>query len=423
MSFLRQKFFAPASRLHQIVSHAYYRNPFYREKLVKAGITPDQIHRAEELSLLPFTDREELEGDPWILLAVPKNQLVQAHLSTGTTGRPPLYILFDWEDLHVRGLMPLVADAPGARLFGIEEGEIVFNALPYEISVTGLAIHRALQDGIGACVVPVGKGGFYADPLKTLKLMRDLRGDHLFTTPSYAVHLAELAAESGIAIQGEIRLRSLWLIGEPCSQALRRRLEDLWQCPAFLYYGSLECGPVGLECSMRNGYHIASNFVHVEIVPVEDVRRPDSESPVGEIVVTVLWRHASPLLRFRTGDLGRWDRSPCRCAIPGPRLRLLGRREELLEVGDVSRFVLELEEVLLSLPGVSPWYRLKPEARSLRVLLPESHQEDPGSFAELIRSEIGRCFSLPCSVEFVKDLGYSGGKALRVIRDGARHDR
>lgn len=418
MSFLREKFFAPASRLHQIVSHAYYWNPFYREKLSKAGVGPDQIHRAEEVSLLPFTDRKELEGDPWILLSVPKNQLVQAHLSTGTTGRPPLYILFDWEDLYVRGLMPLVAEAPSARLLGIEEGEIVFNALPYEVSVTGLAIHRALQDGIGACVVPVGKGGFYADPLKTLKLMRDLRGDHLFTTPSYAVHLAELAADSGIAIQGEIGLRSLWLIGELCSRALRRRIEDLWQCPAFLYYGSLECGPVGLECLMQDGYHVASSFVHVEIVPVEDIPRADSEHTVGEIVVTVLWRHASPLLRFRTGDLGRWDRSPCRCGIPGPRLHLLGRKEDLLELGETPRFVLELEEVLLGLPGVSPWYRLKPEARPLRVLLPELRQGDPGSLRELILDEIGRCLRVNCSVEFVKDLGYSGGKAVRVIRDG-----
>ena len=423
MSFLRQKFIVSASSLHQIVSHAYYRNPFYREKLVKAGITPDQIHRAEELSQLPFTERNELEGDPWILLSAPKDQLVQAHLSTGTTGRPPLYILFDWEDLYVRGLMPLVAEAPTARLLGIEEGEVVFNALPYEVSVTGLAIHRALQDGIGACVVPVGKGGFYADPLKTLKLMRDLRGGHLFTTPSYAVHLAELAADSGIASPGEIELRSVWLIGEQCSQALRRRIEGLWQCPAFLYYGSLECGPVGLECSMRNGYHVASNFVHVEIAPFADNLRAEPEHSVGEIVVTVLWRHASPLLRFRTGDLGRWDRSLCRCGITGPRLHLLGRREDLLEVGESPRFVLELEEVLLSLPGISPWYRLKPEARSLRLLLPEPHQEDPSSLAELIRSEIGRRLNLNCSVEFVKDLGYSGGKLVRMIQEESGHDR
>ncbi|MBI4611516.1 MAG: phenylacetate--CoA ligase family protein [Candidatus Rokubacteria bacterium] len=415
MSFLLEKSLASASRLHQVATHAYYRNPFYREKFMKAGVTPDQIHRPEDLSLLPFTDREELEGDPWILLSVPKDQLAQAHLSTGTSGRLPLYVFFNWEDLYVRGLMPLLSEAPAARLLGIAQGEIVFNALPYEVSVTGLAIHRALQDGIGACVVPVGKGGFYADPAKTLKLMRALGGDHLFTTPSYALHLAELAGGSGISIPGEIRLRSLWLIGEPCSRALRRRIEDLWGCPAFLYYGSLECGPVGLECSMRDGYHVASNFVHVEVVPGADVPDADADPPVGEVVVTVLWRQASPLLRFRTGDLGCWEPSACRCGIPGPRLRLRGRAEDVVAAVEPPRFALDIEEVLLALPGVSPWYRLKPEAGSVRVLLPGPPIEDRGSLSESIRAELHRRFGLACSVEFVPDLGYSGGKLLRVI--------
>lgn len=425
MSFLRQKFVASASRLHQIVTHAYYRNPFYREKFSSAGVGPDQIHRAEELCLVPFTDREELEKDPWTLLSVPKDQLVQVHLSTGTTGRGPLYIFFNWEDLYVRGLMPLVAEAPAARLLQIDEGEIVFNALPYEVSVTGLAIHRALQDGIGACVVPVGKGGFYADPMKTLKLMCALRGDHLFTTPSYALHLAELAAQAGIVIRAEIGLRSLWLVGEPCAAALRRHIEDLWQCPAFLYYGSLEAGPIGLECPVRDGYHVASNFIQVEIVPCPDLVGADAGAPLGEVVITVLWRYASPLFRFRTGDLGRWDQSPCRCGLPAPRLRILGRREDLIAVGTHRRFVLELDEVLLSLPGVSPWYRLKPEARGLRVLLPESSNADLHSLTGSIPREMDRCFGMECSVEFVKDLGYSGGKLLRVIRPGreSRDDR
>lgn len=420
MSFLREKLRPSASPLHQIVTHAYYRNPFYRTKLSSAGIGPDQIHRAEELGVLPFTAREELEADPWILLAVPKDQLVQVHLSTGTSGRHPLYIFFTWEDLHVRGLMPLVAEAPAARLLRIEEGEVVFNALPYEVSVTGLAIHRALQDGIGACVVPVGKGGFYADPEKTLKLMYALRGDHLFTTPSYALYLAELAAGAGIANPAEIGLRSLWLVGELCSQALRRRLEGLWQCPVFLYYGSLEAGPIGLECSMRDGFHVASNFVQVEIVPCTDV-----DPGVGEIVVTVLWRHAAPLLRFRTGDLGRWDPSSCLCGLPGPRLRILGRREDLIAAPERSRFALELDEVLLSLSGVSPWYRLQPEAGGLRVLLPAVPDGDRESVVESVQANLDRRFGLASAVEFRGDLGYSGGKLIRVIRHGTEgdHDR
>lgn len=419
MSFLRDKALTTTSPLHRIVSHVYYRNRFYREKLSRAGIGPDQIHCAEELPLLPVTEREELIGNPGILLSVPKEEVVQAHLSTGTTRRSPLYILFSWDDLYVRGLLPLVG-APGARLFEIQEGEIVFNALPYEVSVTGLALHRALQDGIGACVVPVGKGGFYADPAKTLKLMRALRGDHLVTTPSYALQLAELATRCGITAPEELGLTALWLIGEPCSDALRRHIDRLWGCPAFLYYGSLESGPIGLECPLRDGYHVASNFVDVEILPVPDLGRSDTDGLLGEIVVTVLWRQASPLLRFRTGDFGFWKPSPCRCGIPGAKLRVLGRRHDLISTADFPRFALELEEALLNLPGVSPWYRLKPEVDSLRVILPEPCEGDQASLARSVRGEIERRFRVACRVEFTKEHGYTGGKLIRVVRDGEK---
>ncbi|MEN3295646.1 MAG: hypothetical protein V7642_4899, partial [Burkholderiales bacterium] len=171
MRFLQEKFRPTTSALTRVVSHAYQRNPFYREKISASGVALHQIRSVEDLPLLPFTTREELRSDPWKLLAVPRDSLVQAHRSTGTTGNNPVYILYDWEDLYTRGLMPLVAENERAKLLRVEQGEIVFNALPYEVSVTGLAIHRSVQDGIGACVVPLGKGGFYSEPAKSLKMM------------------------------------------------------------------------------------------------------------------------------------------------------------------------------------------------------------------------------------------------------------
>lgn len=404
MSYLTQQFGAPAPPLAAAVIRAYYHNRFYRAKLERAGITPDAILTPDELTRLPMTTRDELAGDAWVLLAGDRVDVSQVHVSTGTSGGPPLYVFFSWDDLFRRGLMPLGAGVG----FAITEGERVVNALPYEVSVTGLAIHRALQDGIGACVVPVGKGGAYADPAKTLRVMRAIEADHLFTTPSYAVRLAEVAGD-----EWRVPLRSVWLLGEPCAPALRRLVERLWGAPAFLYYGSLECGPIGLECRKQDGYHLATNFVHVELAPVELSGRPDLAGRLGEIVVTTLWREASPLLRFRTEDLGAWDDTPCACGTPGRRLRVLGRLADVMADLRPPRFIAEIEEVVLDVPGVSPWFRVC-AGRRPRVLLPLPVA--PG-VAEAVRDALTRRLGLAVDVAAVPVLPPPAGKMRRLMRE------
>jgi phenylacetate-CoA ligase len=421
MSYLRHRHLGTVPPLHDAVGHAYYHNAFYRRKLDAASVTPDRVWTDDDLGQLPFTTRDEIAGDPWVLLAEPRLDLAQVHVSTGSSGERPVYVLFSWDDLHVRGLRPLIAGAAGVDLLGIKEGERVINALPYEVTVTGLAIHRALQDGVGACVVPAGKGGWYADPARTLRLMRALEADHLFTTPSYALHLAELdgagrgdSPAGGRA--GRPGLGSIWLVGEGCAPALRRLIERRWRAPARLYYGSLECGPVGLECALQDGYHVATGFVAVEIVPLACLRRSDLPGPPGEIVVTVLWRRASPLLRFRTGDAGYWDPAECGCGIPGRRLKVLGRLGDRLGPVGPERFVSEVEDVLLGLDGVSPWFRLVPGRETLGVLLPQAPSTGPGR--EVVATLAGR-LGLESEVAFVPPEPYPGGKLLRVVREAA----
>lgn len=414
MRFLQEKFRPTTSALTRVVSHAYQRNPFYREKISASGVALHQIRSVEDLPLLPFTTREELRSDPWKLLAVPRDSLVQAHRSTGTTGNNPVYILYDWEDLYTRGLMPLVAENERAKLLRVEQGEIVFNALPYEVSVTGLAIHRSVQDGIGACVVPLGKGGFYSEPAKSLKMMKQIRGDHLFTTPSYAVYLAQLALRSDVDVKSEIGLRSVWLIGELCSSALRKRIESYWGCPAYLYYGSLESGPIGVECAQQDGYHVATNFSAVEIVPVEG--QPEG---TGEVVVTPLWRYASPLIRYRTGDLARWATEPCKCGLSGRRLHVLGRMEDVITVSGRSFHCTDVEQILLQIPEVSTWFSLKIEPDLMRVLLPRPAAQDETALMRAVLNALNENLQIEAVVEFIEQPEYSGGKFLRVVRSHA----
>lgn len=404
MSYLTQQFGAPAPPLATAVARAYYHNRFYRAKLERAGIAPDAVLTAEELTRVPMTTRDELAGDPWALLAGDRSDVSQVHISTGTSERPPLYVFFSWDDLFRRGLMPLGAGVG----FGIKEGERVVNALPYEVSVTGLAIQRALQDGMGACVVAAGKGGAYADPGKTLRIMRAIEADHLFTTPSYALRLAEIAGD-----EPPVALRSIWLVGEPCVSGLRRLIERRWEAPAFLYYGSLECGPIGLECPRQDGYHVAANFVHVELAPIALPGRPDLADRLGEIVVTTLWRYASPLLRFRTEDVGVWDETPCACGVPGRRLRVLGRLADLMADVMPPRFVTEIEEVVLDVPGASPWFRLC-AGRRPRVMLPEPAGR---GVPEAVRDALARRLGVTVDVVVGPPTPPPGGKLRRLVRE------
>ena len=420
MRFLQQKFQPRNSLdLNAIVTHAYTSNPFYRQKLSVPGVSIAEIHRTEDLKKLPFTTREELAKDPWILLSVPRETVVQAHMSTGTSGRSSHYMFYDSTDLYRRGLLPLVSGSSSTKMLRIEMGDLVFNALPYEVSLTGMAVHRAVQDGTGACVVPLGKGGFYADPEKAVRIMLALEGDHLFTTPSYAVHLAETADRAGPDVRERIGLRSVWLIGELCSQALRKRIEELWGCPVFLYYGSMESGAMGIECSMHDGYHPASNVACIEIIALDDSTKEAPSGTLGEIVVTPLWRYASPLVRYRTGDLGRWDTTPCRCGLATPRLHVQGRVDDMVVVGDKKLHVLDIEDLLLRLPDVSSWFRIKAAGDELRVLLPEpgeGDRADARGTENAVREKVTNTFGVACTVERVPSPGYGGGKFLRVAR-------
>ena len=403
------------SALHRMVAHACENNALYRGKMDERGVSVHEITTISDLARLPFTTREELSSDPWVLLCVPRSSLVLTHMSTGTTGKRPVYISYDWEDLYTRGLMPLTNAARTTKLLKIEPGEIVFNALPYEISVTGLAIHRSVQDGIGACVVPVGKGGFYSEPGKTLKLMREIQGDHLFTAPSYAVHLAELAGTDNRNLRDIYGLRSIWLIGELCSDALRRRIERMWGCPAFMYYGSMESGPIGVECSEQDGFHVATNFSAVEIIDLDEPIKTLDGTPLGEVVVTTLWRYASPVIRYRTGDLAFWDTRPCKCGLPGPRLRLHGRKEDVLRLKSTCLHTIDIEQGLLSMPDISSWFQFKQYAGKLIVMLPETQGvpfERAGVTAALwINDRLG----VSCAVEPVPAVSYSGGKFIRAV--------
>jgi phenylacetate-CoA ligase len=385
---------------------AYANNAFYRRKFDEAGVLPASFEKLEDLARFPTVTKAELLRQPWLLLAVPREEVRLVHTSTGTTGGDWSYQLYTWDDLFVRDVVPLPR-----RLLGVGRGDVVVNALPYEMSSAGQSFQRALQAGPGAVVVPAGKGGFYSGPDKTVSLMADLRAAVLITTPPYAMWLAEVAARDGLRPGDDIPLRCLWLTGEGCSPAYRRRLEELWRCPGLVFYGSLECGPIALECREQAGCHLCAGHVFVEVI---DPRTGKSQPPgeVGEAVCTVLQRKASPLIRFRTQDLVILDPAPCRCGLALPRLHVRGRVvDEVAAASGPAFSPYQIEQVLYSQPEVGGNYQIY--ADQGRLLIDVETRGDPAGVLERTREQLAR-MGLRAELNRVEHIPRTGGKTRRV---------
>jgi len=398
--------------IREIVSLVYERSPFYREKMTRAGIIPDDIKEFSDLARFPFTTKEELRGKPWVLLAYDKEDIALVQVSTGTTGGEEIYIMYTWEDFYLHELSPGYP-----KLVPVERGDIVLNALPYEMSSAGLAFHKTFMEGCRATVIPAGKGGAYSTPAKTVKLIHDLRPNVVITTPSWAITLAEAAREQSFELNS-VPLKKMWLTGEGCSPAFRERVEKIWRATANFYYGSLECGAVGMECDAHNGYHIPMGHVVVEIVDPETgyVLEPGE---IGEIVVSCLVRYHTPLLRYRTQDLGYIDPDPCSCGVALPRLFLRGRLVDQVLIQGISFSPFYLEEFLMRIPEVGNWFQFVVDPAGsdilkIRVELAEGVQPS-AELADSLASKMEFGTGLPCQFEIVDKISRPRGKTVRVV--------
>ncbi len=410
----------PPERLHQfhlasmkeIISGAYQRSAFYRKKMTAAGVSPDDFKTLEDLSRLPFTTKDELRGDPWTLLACDKEDIALIQVSTGTTGGEEVYIMYSWEDFYLHELVPGYPS-----LVPVERGDICFNALPYEMSSAGLAFHKTFMEGCRATVIPAGKGGAYSTPAKSVKMIRDLQPTVIITTPSWAMFLAETAIEAGFD-PASLHLKKMWLTGEGCSSAFRERVEKIWGTVANFYYGSLECGCIGIECDQHNGYHITGGHVFLEIVDPKtgQVLEPGE---VGEIVATCLLRYHTPLLRFRTQDLGYIDPDACSCGVLLPRFSLRGRLVDQITIKGISLSPYYLEEFLMRLPEVGNWFQFIVSSTNIKELGIRCELapgiEPTEQLAESLAGKMEYGTGIPCRFEFVDKLPRPTGKTVRVI--------
>jgi phenylacetate-coenzyme A ligase PaaK-like adenylate-forming protein len=406
-------------------------SPFYARRLTEAGVERGARVGLDDLAALPFTTKADLwEHYPWGLLAVPREQVVRVHGSSGTGGRPTL-VAYSRGDLAVWS--EVCARALGCA--GAGPGTLVHNAYGYGLFTGGLGLHQGAEL-LGCTLVPASGG----QTQRQVALIRDLRPEVLCCTPSYAVRLGEALGEAGIP-RDEVSLRVGIFGAEPWSEAMRAQIEAALPLKALDIYGLSEVIGPGVSCECleaQAGLHVNSDHFLVEVVDPAS-GRPLGPGERGELVFTTLTKEAMPVLRYRTGDLAALDPSPCACGRTLPRMsKVTGRKDDMLVIRGVNVYPSEVEAVLVAERAVAPHYLLvvdRTEAMPKLVVACELAagwticEETEEAERERVAGEVGAALlqRLGLATE-VRVLPVGSiprvelGKAQRVVERTAAHD-
>ena len=339
-------------RLRKIVRYCYEKIPVYKRKFKDAGITPDDVKTLDDLEKIPFTTKEDLrKAYPFGMLATGLSEVLELHASSGTTGHPTT-CAYTKNDLDVWSkVMARIYASAGTR-----KGDIVHNAYGYGLFTGGLGFHYGAL-AVGATVLPIAAG----NTERQIKLAKEYGTTILACTPSYAAHLGEYAREKmGINPVEELKWKSGLFGAEAWSEELRRRIEELLGLEAFDIYGLSEViGPgVSVECPQHDGLHIFEDHFIPEIIDPETGEKLE-EGKTGELVLTTLTREATPVLRFRTGDITSFKTEECSCGrTMGKMSRILGRADDMFKVRGVKIWPSTVEHALLRVEGASQNYQI-----------------------------------------------------------------
>ncbi|MBQ8567394.1 MAG: phenylacetate--CoA ligase [Clostridia bacterium] len=340
-------------RLKETVYRVYDKVAPYRKKMDEAGVKPEDIKSLSDLSKLPFVTKQDLRDNyPFGLFAVPKDELLRIHASSGTTGKPTV-VGYTKGDMDVwTECVSRIACAGGAK--STDVAQICFG---YGMFTGALGLHYGLEN-IGTTIVPSSTG----NSEKQLMYMKDFGTTLLVATPSYALRLAEVAREIGIDPKTDLNVK-IGLVGsELLTDAMRDEMHKYWGEDMLITsnYGMSELmGPgVSGECEYLNGMHINEDFFIPEIIdPETEEVLPAGEW--GELVITCIKKEALPLIRYRTRDITRLMYEPCECGRTTCRMaNLSGRSDDMLKIRGVNVFPGQIEEVVLSVEGLGPHYEI-----------------------------------------------------------------
>jgi phenylacetate-CoA ligase len=406
-------------RLKTVVKRAYARVPYYKTHFDEMNVGPGDIRTLDDLHKLPFTTKSDLrEGYPFGMFAAPLDEIVEIHTSSGTTGKPTVsgYTRRDieiWSEVMARCL----------SMAGTTRDDVVQNGYGYGLFTGGLGVHYGAHM-IGATVVPISAG----NTNRQLEIMQDFGSTVITCTPSYALYLAEVAEEKGMA-PGHIKLKAGCFGAEMWTEKMREEIEKRLRLLALNIYGLTEViGPgVAHECSEKCGLHVFEDHFYPEVISSETLETlPDGEK--GELVLTTLTREGSIMIRFRTKDITALHREACRCGRTLVRMdRITGRTDDMLKIRGVMVFPSQIEKALLEISGVEPHYQIivsRPhllDELEIKVETSKKIFSDEIRHLEDIRNRIERqvesAIGVRVKVTLVepKSIPRSEGKAKRVI--------
>lgn len=341
-----------SKRLKEMVQRVYESVPHYKKKFDTMGLSPADIQSVDDLSKLPFTTKLDFRDNyPYGLFAVPQKQVVRIHASSGTTGKPTVvgYTKNDmemWKEMIAR----LVTMA------GVTDEDVAQISFGYGLFTGAFGLHQGLEH-VGATVIPMSSGNTH----KQIMVMQDFGTTALISTPSYALHMAEIAKEMGIDPKKDLKLKWGLFGGEGSTEAMRREINEAWGLFATENYGMSELiGPgVSGECLALKGMHINEDHFLPEIIDPDtgEVLPPGS---VGELVITTLSKEALPIIRYRTSDITSLHYEKCDCGRTTVRMaKISGRSNDMLILGGVNVFPSQIEEVLFNVDGIGPHYQIK----------------------------------------------------------------
>lgn len=413
-------------RLKQTVKRVYNKVPFYRDRLTLHRVGPEDLVTLGDIRKLPFTKKTDLrENYPFGLFAVPQQEVVRIHGSSGTKGKPTVVgytqqDLANWSDLVARAIV----------MAGGRQGDVFHNAYGYGLFTGGLGLHYGAER-LGVTVVPVSGG----NTPRQVTIIEDFQPRGIAGTPSYILNIAETMENMG-KDPNRSSLEYGIFGAEPWSEEMRRTLESKLGLRALDIYGLSEVmGPgVAMECfEAQNGLHVAEDHFFVEVIDPETLEAlPDGT--VGELVFTSLTKEAFPVIRYRTGDLASLNHEPCICGRTHVRMsRIKGRLDDMVTVRGVNVFPSEIEAVVFRQPQLAPYYQVVVDRvgmlDELTVLLEvtDDFALDNGgfdcsneSFSRLeqgIRAELRNTLCISTQVTLCKphSLPRSEGKAVRLV--------
>lgn len=407
-----------SQRLVSMVERCYNNVPLYKKRFDEMGILPGDIKTIEDLNKLPFTYKTDLRDTyPFGMFAVPKEELIRIHASSGTTGKQTVvgYTAHDI-DIWARSCARALASIGGTK------SDYVHVSYGYGLFTGGLGLHYGAEK-LGATAIPVSTG----NTKRQVQIMQDYGSDIICCTPSYAMFIGETVREMGIDPK-KLKVRAGYFGAEAWTENMRREIEKILDIKAYDIYGLSEiAGPgVSFECTDQTGMHVNEDWFYPEIInPDTGEVLPDGQ--YGELVFTCIGKEALPLIRYRTRDISCLSRKPCACGRTLVKMaKPKGRTDDMLIIRGINVFPSQVEHVLLSLK-MDPNYLIvvdrvgNLDTMEVQVEMTPEMVSDTVKNIEVLERTIAAALqstlNISAKVRLVepKSLPRSEGKAIRVI--------